>query len=495
MTNDAIDQSECEQSIFQLYELFGRSRPIVLFCDSPWQMQMMTFLVQVLVRSRRLWNSRVEIESRATPGRAQLLWSQMNAQLTADRRALLQEHSEDIVATLRSSSGARWPERNLADQPRQPTPQLSELSAYIGMDCWRLLFDPAAEVTALESTLGSGMSQLCSPEIKEEIRKTFEPAITPGLVSVREQLLATMARTSQRELLISLREQSPLEEFGHNPPGLGPVDLLGLLTEELCLRSGTGFLVGNYLLLASRTFWWASWAVNLLPLYEAMRQVFSLDAVIDQDSLEVMQLPGLCPELATNPILASLVISCFSRKDLRQLQLLCQLARQATAYAFYEPICFVCRRPEKLSTDNRGRLHNDSGPAIKFKDGFELYSWNGTTVRQQTIQSKDSITPSMIENETNAEVRRVLIERYGAERFVSEGAELVVSDEYGTLFAKYVSGDEPIMMVRLLNSTPEPDGTYKTYFLRVPPGIKTARAAVAWTFGMRPDDYAPQVET
>ena len=44
-------------------------------------------------------------------------------------------------------------------------------------------------------------------------------------------------------------------------------------------------------------------------------------------------------------------------------------------------------------------------------------------------------------------------------------------------------------MVEVLNSTPEPDGSRKTYFLRVPPDTQTARQGVAWTFGMRPDDY------
>ena len=39
-------------------------------------------------------------------------------------------------------------------------------------------------------------------------------------------------------------------------------------------------------------------------------------------------------------------------------------------------------------------------------------------------------------------------------------------------------------MVEVVNSTPEPDGSRKTYFLRVPPTIGTAREAVAWTFGL-----------
>ena len=36
---------------------------------------------------------------------------------------------------------------------------------------------------------------------------------------------------------------------------------------------------------------------------------------------------------------------------------------------------------------------------------------------------------------------------------------------------------------------------FKEYFLRVPPGIKTAREAVAWTFNVAPENYTPSVQT
>ena len=50
-------------------------------------------------------------------------------------------------------------------------------------------------------------------------------------------------------------------------------------------------------------------------------------------------------------------------------------------------------------------------------------------------------------------------------------------------------------MVEVQNSTPEPDGSVRTYFLRVPPGMASARAAVAWTFGLDGASYQPIVET
>ncbi len=96
----------------------------------------------------------------------------------------------------------------------------------------------------------------------------------------------------------------------------------------------------------------------------------------------------------------------------------------------------------------------------------------------------------------NVEIRRVLIERYGSQQFMLDtGAEIRQHDKFGSLYVKEVWGDEPIVMVHITNSTAEPDGQFRSYFLRVPPTIRTAREAVAWTFGMTADEYDPLIET
>ena len=65
----------------------------------------------------------------------------------------------------------------------------------------------------------------------------------------------------------------------------------------------------------------------------------------------------------------------------------------------------------------------------------------------------------------------------------------------GQALARRPEDDEPLVMVEVVNSTAEPDGTYKDYFLRVPPDIETARAAVAWTFDVEPERYRVEVQT
>lgn len=89
-----------------------------------------------------------------------------------------------------------------------------------------------------------------------------------------------------------------------------------------------------------------------------------------------------------------------------------------------------------------------------------------------------------------------MIERYGQAKYLLDsGAKEIHSDNYGTLYRKDIEDDEPLVMVKVVNSTAEPDGTFKDYFLRVPPTMKRAREAVAWTFGMKETEYEPLAQT
>jgi len=162
----------------------------------------------------------------------------------------------------------------------------------------------------------------------------------------------------------------------------------------------------------------------------------------------------------------------------------------------FDGIAIITPKPRELHRDDRGRLHNEAGAALLYPDGWGIWAIHGVRVARRVVEQPDTITVAEIEAEQNAEVRRVMVERYGQARYLMDaGAKAIGTDDYGTLYRKELSGDEPILMVKVVNSTAEPDGTFKDYFLRVPPTIKTAREAVAWTFGKTADEYAPLVET
>jgi hypothetical protein len=180
-----------------------------------------------------------------------------------------------------------------------------------------------------------------------------------------------------------------------------------------------------------------------------------------------------------------------------ELSIWLDLARNATAYAFFDKVCLVSERPVFVSHDANGRLHADLAPALQFADGYEIYSWHGVTCEKDVIEHPERLTPADIDNEENIEIKRAKMGLFGIERYLTSSAgTLIHQDEWGTLYSKPLGHRlEPLTMVRVKNSTPEPDGTYKEYFLGVPPTMATAREAVAWTFDMDEDEYDPRVET
>ncbi|MFF2959264.1 DUF6745 domain-containing protein [Streptomyces sp. NPDC057963] len=175
---------------------------------------------------------------------------------------------------------------------------------------------------------------------------------------------------------------------------------------------------------------------------------------------------------------------------------LAEVARHAGWWWPYERVVVISERPEALHRDEAGRLDRGDGPALAYRDGFALHAWRGMPVPAEFLAELNSLTPKRIREEENAELRRVMLEFYGYDRYLTEsGAEPVHRDETGVLWRIALDGDEDVTMVEVVNSTPEPDGTSRTYWLRVPPTTKTAKGGVAWTFGLQEDVYAPVRQT
>jgi hypothetical protein len=181
-----------------------------------------------------------------------------------------------------------------------------------------------------------------------------------------------------------------------------------------------------------------------------------------------------------------------------------ELAQSAGWALPYENICWVSERHHILERDDRGLLHSLAGPACAYPDGWAIYAVHGVRVPRYLIERPREISVKRIDAEQNAEVRRIMIQRYrhgeeiaGPAAFLRDsGGERLDHDEsYGTLWRRNVPDDEPIVMIEVVNRTPEPDGRFKRYWLRVPPTMRTAHEAVAWTFDMPAEQYAPELET
>lgn len=157
--------------------------------------------------------------------------------------------------------------------------------------------------------------------------------------------------------------------------------------------------------------------------------------------------------------------------------------------------------PERVHVEPGGRVHNADGPALVWPTGLgSIYAWHGMLVapdREWIIARPEDLSPGVILSQPNAEIRRMMIEKFTPARLIRESAaEQLHHDDFGELWSLSIPGDEALVMVKVVNSTPEPDGTYKDYWLRVPPGTRTAREGVAWTFGETDArKYQPKVQT
>jgi hypothetical protein len=156
----------------------------------------------------------------------------------------------------------------------------------------------------------------------------------------------------------------------------------------------------------------------------------------------------------------------------------------------------ACEPPQVQLLDVAGRLHCETGPALLCRDGWPVYAWHGVRVSLDIIENPEQITPKRIESEKNAEVRRVMIERYGFEHYLRDGKfKKEQQDDFGSLWRRSFSDEPDVVIVRVVNSTPEPDGTYKEYYLPVPSHIRTAHEAVATSFGLKTQEYYPSLES
>jgi hypothetical protein len=171
-------------------------------------------------------------------------------------------------------------------------------------------------------------------------------------------------------------------------------------------------------------------------------------------------------------------------------------AYEAGLWLFFVTADEVIAVPRPALRIVNDRLHCADGPAVAWPNGVRYYFWRGLQVPERIIIAPEALSGQDILSEQNVEIRRVMIERVGHERFLLEvNARPVHQDETGALYRIELPGDEPISLVHVTNSTPEPDGSLKKYVLRVPPNMERAREAVAWTFTKNENDYAPAKET
>jgi hypothetical protein len=186
---------------------------------------------------------------------------------------------------------------------------------------------------------------------------------------------------------------------------------------------------------------------------------------------------------------------CNLARQTKALRGLWEIARNASWMIPHRQVCWLAERPHIVRHDLRGRLHCPDGPAVAFRDGWSAYAWKGVLVPRWIIERHELVTVRTIAAAQDPQVRRCMIDVLTPERFIAGGgAYRVAADETGVLWRQRWRW-EAWAAVEVINGTPEPDGTYKRYYLQVPANMRSAREAVAWTYGLSEQRYRPTVRT
>ena len=159
-----------------------------------------------------------------------------------------------------------------------------------------------------------------------------------------------------------------------------------------------------------------------------------------------------------------------------------QLSLHSGPRIVHPHFAMISDRPSRLLLDEQHRPHCANGPFCAWRDGSALYAIHGVYVPQWIIEQPHMITLDTIRAERNAEIRRIMIERFGWDRLIeAEGAQLIDADT------------EPIGAPGLRGLFRCTNGTHllicccassgETYHLEVPPEMETCQQAARWLAG------------
>ena len=192
----------------------------------------------------------------------------------------------------------------------------------------------------------------------------------------------------------------------------------------------------------------------------------------------------------------------------------------------------LTERPVVARRDHQGRLNDRDGAALQYGDGWKVFAVDGVAMPRRAFVHPETLKLDEILGEQNSLRRTFLVQRYGSERYleaVAQSLDLILAeptswtrraalerfgvtrfvqesgvvidsdlDRQGQMRRLWRAGRpnvEPIVMIEVVNSTPEPDGTRHHYWLRVPPRVRGCQEAVAWTFGLDATAYEPVFES
>jgi len=171
----------------------------------------------------------------------------------------------------------------------------------------------------------------------------------------------------------------------------------------------------------------------------------------------------------------------------------------------FDEVAIVAPLWKEIHQDEDFQLHNINGPAISWADGYALYYVNGVYFDKQLYTKAIAdrlLTGAEILKIRNTEQKSIIIKLYGLESILDDVDSITLDTYTGT---SKITGQEvnykliefPIDGVRVRSVVVECHTEHKLTALGVPinKDTGTCMGAIAWTFGMKEDEYRPLMET
>ena len=171
-----------------------------------------------------------------------------------------------------------------------------------------------------------------------------------------------------------------------------------------------------------------------------------------------------------------------------------EIAKHCGGWIPYENAVILHGRPKAIHWDDQNRLHHPNRHAIEYRDGWGMCMWHGTRVPDKWIfESEKHLNAKICLTHPNIEQRRAASEIYGWHRVLNEVPNRVIDTDSNPQIGELLSVDLPDVGEHMFLRVQ--CGTGRTFALPVPPDIRTAREANAWTYGLEAEEYSPEIRT
>lgn len=176
-----------------------------------------------------------------------------------------------------------------------------------------------------------------------------------------------------------------------------------------------------------------------------------------------------------------------------------EIFHHATGYMLFQKHALVLMGEPTLRFNEAGELHNDAGPAIEWADGSTMWYDNGHNLGgagEKIVMRPDDLTVEDFNNENNQEIRRIILDILGWDKYLSGAGAFVLDKRENDV-------DNTIELLVAVPRTPDlaplnraealkiPDrrvvlacrSTGRKYCLNVAEEIETCEEAQAWMAG------------